>query len=185
MVKLLLKTIFVAFLGLTVSCSFILNHPIKKETTKIEYYHWSGSGSAISEEYGIYTNKIVWEYVEARNNFHLRDSITYDSKDFDELIDALSRIRFSVRASEYSRGVGGSVFRYTFSIDSTNYLIFDKENEFSGDIDAVRTLIMNFIKNHPTKAESVFHELAEKPHQKGEFGVFKKVPKKLKKYQVK
>ena len=157
---------------------------IKSETTKIIYRSSTGSGSAVYTTVELYPDHLVWNYSEARNNCSLKDIRQYKKEEFDELVKELSTIKFSVQDNN-RRIIGGGGYEYVFETDSGVYLLFADTFQFSGDYDKVGYLIQQFITSHKTQCEILFEEYSKKPHEKAEFGEFKKLPQKLQKYKVK
>ena len=158
--------------------------PIKKETTKISYNHHTNSGMAIYTTVELHPDYLVWDYNEARNKCHLRDTCRYSKEDFDKLVNELSKIQFSAK-DNHDYSVGGEGYSYSFEVNAESYLYFDNSYQFSGDYHAVQDLIRRFIKSHPTQCEILFKKFSEMPHERGNFGEFKELPRVLQKYKVK
>lgn len=175
------------FLGLIVSncksSSTTSNScPISLNTTKITYSHHTNSGIAIYTTITIHEDRLVWEYVEARNNCCLIDSCSFSKEEFKELITDLSKVQFSaIDAHDYS--VGGEGYSYSFESASDQYFYYDNSYKLSGNYSQVSSLIQQFINAHKTDCEMLFVKLSEMPHEQGEFGEFKTLPKKLEKYR--
>lgn len=175
------------FLGLIVSnCQSRSNTsyscPIFLNTTKITYSHHTNSGIAIYTTITIHEDHLVWEYVEARNNCSLIDSCSFSKKEFKELITDLSKVQFSaIDAHDYS--VGGEGYSYSFESASDQYFYYDSSYKLSGNYSDASSLIQQFINAHKTDCEMLFKKLSGMPHEQGEFGEFKTLPKELEKYR--
>ena len=157
--------------------------PIKANTTMISYGYHTNSGIAISINYKIYRDSLVWDYHEYRNDCHLRDVVTYDGEDYEQLISSLSQVSFSAK-DMHDHSAGGSGYGYGFAIGDKTYLSFNNTFKLSGDFQSVRTLISQFIETHPTQAESIFKNQAAQPHEKATFGEFETLPEDLEPYRV-
>lgn len=157
---------------------------IKQGTTKILYRHHSNSAMCIYTTVEIYPEYLVWKYEEARNNCNLIDTCCYKKEDYDKLLKELSAIKFSATRNKYRR-IGGPGYSYSFEVDSVRYLFFDDSYQYSGDYNKVQDLLQQFIKSHQTRCEILFNRQSKWPHLKGWYGEFRRLPKRLQKYQVK
>lgn len=156
--------------------------PISLITTKITYSHHTNSGIAIYTTITIHEDHLVWEYVEARNNCSLIDSCSFSKEEFKELITELSKVQFSaIDTHDYS--VGGEGYGYSFESASDQYFYYDNSYKLSGNYSQVSSLIQQFINSHKTDCEMLFEKLKKIPHEPGEFGVFRILPKELEKYR--
>ena len=171
-------TAFCISLGLFGSCC-----RVKKETTKISYFHHTNSGAARYTSVGIGPTLLRWSYSEARNNVHMRDSVEYDEKEFNDLIDKLSKISFYI--GEEDRRLGGAGFSFSFKDNDDTYLSFDSSQISSEECQEVVNLIRQFISIHQTRCEQLFKKYASKPHKRAHFGEFDVLPQELEKYLVK
>lgn len=170
--------------GLLISSAPAGSCPVKEGTTNITYHHHTNSGIAIYTTVNLYPDYLVWDYKEARNQCHLKDTCRYNREEFDKLVKELSRIEFSA-IDKHDHRVGGPGYSYSFEVNDKCYLYFDNSYQFSGDYQAVQDLIRQFIKSHPTQCEILFKKLSKRPHKKGAYGEFEELPQKLQKYEVK
>lgn len=157
--------------------------PIKEGTTKISYSHHTGSGIAIYTSVDIYPDSLVWNYNEARNNCDLEDVCKYNRKEFEEMIQILSAVSFTIKEPA-SFPLGGSGFGYNFEDEEGCYLNFGRNYQLSGNYQEVYRVIQRFINSHKTECEKLFEQLSKKPHERAHFGEFKELPIELKKYQM-
>jgi hypothetical protein len=157
--------------------------PIKGGTTSISYHHHTNSARAIYTMVKLYPDYLVWEYYEARNHCHLKDTCRYNKEDFDKLVNKLSKINFS-STNRRDHRVGGEGYGYSFEVNDRSYLQFNSYYHLSGDYHAVQELIQQFIKSHPTQCEILFEKFSKMPHERGCFGEFKELPQELEKYIV-
>lgn len=155
--------------------------PIKMNTVKITYGTHTNSGIAIHTSYTIHEESLTWDYSEFRNDLTLSDEIKYDKKDFQNLLKALSTVKFRVKPTEYPT-CGGGGWSCTFSDNKKCYLSMDDESELTGDYEKVLHLIYDFISKHKPRGKKLFDDLSAKPHERGDFGEFRKLPAALKKY---
>ncbi len=181
--KVLIIFVFLLSVFVCVSQDLIIScASIKKETTKISYYHHTNSGVAIYTSVTITPDSLIWNYSEARNGVNLCDVTKYNKTEFLTLIEKLSDTTFFLSGSG-DRSVGGSGFSLYFETESGNYLTFDQSQAKSSGSNQVVDLITGFIENHPTRCEQLFREYAQKPHQRGHFGEFQELPKELEQYR--
>lgn len=150
--------------------------PIKEETTSISYHHHTNSGMAIYTMVKLYPDYLVWEYYEARNHCHLKDTCRYNKEDFDKLVNELSKINFSYM-NRHDHRVGGEGYCYSFEVNDRRYLQFNNSYHPSGDYHAVQDLIQQFIKSHPTQCEILFKKFAMMPHKRRSCGEFEELLK--------
>ena len=159
--------------------------PISLNTTKIIYMHHTNSGIAIYTTIVIREDCLVWEYHEARNDCWLKDSCKYNKKEYEGLIKNLSKIHFSATKIRDLEPVGASGYSYSFESNSNEYLHYNKYYELKGDYGQVSSLIQQFISSHETECEILFRKLSREPHERGDFGEFRTLPKDLERYQQK
>ena len=160
--------------------------PIKKETTAISYNHHTNSGIAVETSYDIKPDSLVWFYSDKRNGFSLRDVIRYDKKDFEALIDTLSRIPFRVFYSNAIPTVGGSGYDYYFLDNEKRYLHYGNFDPVAtGKYPAAEAAIEEFINTHKTKCQQTMESIIEKARQEGRTTRFETLPKELLKYEMK
>ncbi len=157
--------------------------PIKAETSHIRYTEFSNSGLAITTKYDIYRDSLVWDYLEMRNDCHLRDVVKFNPKLFDELVANLSKLKFSAKDT-HDASSGGDGYAYAFFAKEKDYFHFNSTYKTKGDIDKLMELIQGFIDEHPTDAELEFNRLSLIPHEKATLGEFRTLPQELQKFSV-
>lgn len=157
--------------------------PIKSETSHIRYTEFSNSGLAITTKYDIYRDSLVWDYLEMRNDCHLRDVVKFNPKLFDELVASLSKLKFSAKDT-HDASSGGDGYAYAFFAKEKDYFHFNSSYKTKGDIDKLMELIQGFIDEHPTDAELEFNRLSLIPHEKATLGEFRTLPQELQKFSV-
>ena len=158
---------------------------IKTETTKILYYRHSNSGWAISTTIGIYPNHLIWEYGEARNNCHLKDSCEYDKSDFEKLIKDLSGIPFVI-VDIGLPGMGSAGLGLSFYANTQRYLCYDESYQLlRGENGKVCEKLERFIEDHKTQCQMLFENFSKAAHERGEYGEFKTLPAELEQFCVK
>lgn len=133
---------------ITVSCSLTAKTPIKMETTKIVYTYYTNSGTAITTKMEITRDSLVRDWKDYRQHLHQRTSVKIDRKDFDELINLLSTISFSVKNID-DTSAGGSGWAYSFETANGRYMYFNCKDELSGNYEEVIKAISQFFGNHP------------------------------------
>ena len=79
------------------SCIGLNTCPIQMSTSKITFSEHSSSGMLISTTFEIYEDSLVWNRMEPRYGWKLRDVSPCDKQDFMGLLTELSAIRFSAR----------------------------------------------------------------------------------------
>lgn len=159
--------------------------PIQKATTSIIYTHHTNSGIAVETEYSIKPESLKWYYHDKRNGFSLCDEIKYDRKDFEALIDTLSRIPFKVISVNEIPTVGGSGYHYYFRTDDTTYLNYGNFNPIaSGKNYLSEKAIEEFISKHKTQCQQAIDKIQEKAIKEGRDGRLLSIPKELQKYQT-
>ena len=79
------------------SCIGLNTCPIQMSTSKITFSEHSSSGMLISTTFEIYEDSLVWNRMEPRYGWELRDVSPCDKQDFMGLLTELSAIRFSAR----------------------------------------------------------------------------------------
>ena len=123
--------------------------PIMRETTAIHYTHHTNSGEAIETRYIITRDSMQWQRREMRKNLETSGVESYDSKDFDELLDTLSQIPFRVFPDNTTPTVGNSGYYYFFYINDKKYLEYGSSNFVaSGQNYTAEKAIDNFTKKH-------------------------------------
>ena len=157
---------------------------ILPNTTKIEYYNYSNSGIAIDVLYEIYPDSLVWYYTESRNDCALKDVCRYNREEYDYLLQALLPLKLSVK-DKGLMGDGGGSMGCSFTNKEGRYLGFGTGTYCIGKHSVAISLIRSFIKKHKTNGEKLFEDLRMKPHERGEFGVFKELPDELRIYSRK
>jgi hypothetical protein len=192
---LIIVVVVVSMLGLFIGYRFgeseleVLRDPgvysISEKTTKITYQHHTNSGRAIYTAIQIFKDCLVWKYDEARNNCCLIDTCKYNGDEFNELIKKLAENQIASFGDCGISKLGGSGFSYSFEINSDIYLKYTNDSELYGDYKEVSTLINQFIELHKTDCQLLFEKLSKKPHECGDFGEFKTLPKELEKYSCK
>lgn len=190
---LIIVVVVVSMLGLFIGYRFgeseleVLRDPgvysISEKTTKITYQHHTDSGRAIYTTIEIFKEYLVWDYFEARNECHLRDTCKYNEDGFNKLINALSEIQFKVVEVD-DVSCGGSGFSYSFEINSDKYLRYSNSDIFRGDVEVFKKIIAHFIQTHKTECQLLFEKFANEPHEYASFGEFRKIPKELERYRV-
>ncbi len=174
----ILLAVFVCVIqDLFVSCA-----SVKKETTRIGYYHHTNSGEARYTSVTITPDSLIWNYSEARNGVKLRDVKKYNRTEYQALIDELSGTTFFLSGSG-DNSSGGDGFTFSFENESGYYLMFDQSQAKTRGSYQIVVLITDFIENHPTRCEQLFKEYAKNPHRRGHFGEFDVLPKELEKYK--
>ena len=123
--------------------------PIMRETTAIHYTHHTNSGEAIETRYIITRDSMQWQRRDMRNDLETSGMVSYDSKDFDELIGTLSQIPFRVFPDNTTPTVGNSGYYYFFYINDKKYLEYGSSNFVaSGQNYTAEKAIDNFTKKH-------------------------------------
>ena len=159
--------------------------PIKKETTAIYYNYHTNSGIACETSYSIKPDSLEWFYSDNRNGFSLRDVVRYDKKDFDVLVDTLSRIPFKVYRNDAMPSVGGPGYDYSFIADNKRYLAYGNFDPYAAGKNGVaETAIKDFIDTHKTKCQQIMNNLIEKAQKEGRDLRFEPFPKELLKYKM-
>jgi hypothetical protein len=133
---------------MAISCRLTAKTPIKMETTKIVYTYYTNSGTAITTKLEISRDTIVRDWKDYRHNQHQQTSVKLDGKDFDELINLLSTIQFSVKNIDDTSS-GGSGWAYSFETADGRYMYFNSKDKLSGNYEEVIKIISQFIENHP------------------------------------
>ena len=133
---------------MTMSCGMTTKTPIKMETTKIVYTYYSNSGTAIITKMEVTHDSIVRDRKDYRQGLHQRTSVKIDGKDFDELINLLSTISFSVKNID-DASAGGSGWAYSFKTSNGRYMYYNSKDKLSGNYQEVIKAISQFIENHP------------------------------------
>lgn len=137
--------------------------PIKKETTAIRYTVASNSGIAVLIEYDITPDSLIWHYTDHRNSFTLKDTVTYDRKDYDSLIGFLSHVAFKVHKDNSIPETGGGGYSYSFFDNGGKYLGYGVVlNIATGDNKNAEEAISQFVNNHKTAGEQAVEEALEK-----------------------
>ena len=164
-----------------VSCAG--QYPVKAETVRIDYGTHTNSGIAITVSYLILEESLTWNYSEHRNSLALSDVCTYDRQDFQDLVTALSAVRFATKPAK-TPTCGGEGWSCSFSNKKRCYLRMDDESTLKGDYQEVLRLIQDFISRHKPEGERLFDKLSAQPHQRDIYGEFSELPEVLRKYQV-
>lgn len=166
------------------SCMSLNTCPIQTSTTKITFSEHSNSGLAISTTYEICEDSLVWSRMEPRYGWRLRDVLRYDKQDFQELLTALSAIRFSARDT-HDHSVGGSGWGVSFENQKGCYFHYNSKFKLSGEYERVTEIINEYIEKHKPEGLKLFDQLRAEPHEKGMYGDFEELPEALKAYTVK
>ena len=168
--------------GLT-SCIGLNTCPIQTGTTKITFSEHSNSGLAISTTYEITEESLVWNRMEPRYNWKLRDVLKCDKQDFNELLTALSTIRFSARDA-HDHSAGGSGWGVSFENQKGRYFHYNSSFKLSGDYESVNEKISEYVEKHKPEGLKLFDQLRAEPHEPGMYGDFDELPEALKAYLV-
>lgn len=158
--------------------------PVKMETVRITYSIYSNSGIAINTSYTILEESLAWDYSERRNGLVLYDVCKLNKQDFQDLIKALSAVKFHAKPNEIPT-CGGGGWSCSFSDNEKRYLSMDDESELRGDYEEVLRLINDFISKHKPAGKQLFDKLSAQPHERGIYGEFEELPEALKKYKQK
>ena len=159
------------------------NRFIKKETTKIAYLYHAHSGWATYTKVGVFPDRLVWEYEEIFNACHLKDSCQYDVREFDELINKLSMMHFSLIDNREICD-GGAGYQYSFEADTQCYLSYSNSDYISGDYYLMERVIREFIEKHKPQCQILFGKYSGQPHENALKGEFKVLPKELQVFKV-
>lgn len=165
------------------SCIGLNTCPIQMSTNKITFSEHSNSGLLISTTFEIYEDSLVWKRMEPRYGWKLRDVLDCDRQDFNELLTALSTIRFSAKDA-HDHSVGGSGWGVSFENQKGRYLQYNSMFKLSGDYERVNEKISEYVERHKPKGLILFDQLRAEPHEPGKYGDFDELPDILKTYLV-
>lgn len=179
-----LRNILLNMLSLTglASCVSQNSCPIEASTTKIKYSEHSNSGLGISTTFEIYEDSLVWSLREPRYSRKLSDVLNCDKQDFQELVTALSAIRFSARDA-HDHSAGGSGWGVSFENQKGVYFYYNDSFKLSGDYDRVTEQILGYVEKHKPEGLKRYEQLCSEPHERGMYGEFDELPEALKPYQ--
>ena len=161
----------------------VREYTIKNETDCISYYYHSNSGTALETNVKIYPDSLVWDYESHRfGQWHLRDKIRLNRKDFASLISGIQGIGFAVSKDlkkHYS--YGGQREEFYFSVEGNEYCSFDNNDILvNGDKSTIEKNIKCFMEAHKTECQLAFKRLSKKLHTE----LFDPLPPELEKYRV-
>jgi hypothetical protein len=165
------------------SCIGLNTCPIQMSTNKITFSEHSNSGLLVSTTFEIYEDSLVWKRMEPRYGWKLRDVLDCDRQDFNELLTALSTIRFSAKDA-HDHSAGGSGWGVSFENQKGRYLQYNSMFKLSGDYERVNEKISEYVERHKPKGLILFDQLRAEPHEPGMYGDFDELPDTLKTYLV-